>query len=100
MSTWSIQDSASLYGIPSWGRDFVSVSQDGHLLVGPEGRGLAPVDRKHLVDDMQRRGIDLPILIRFPDVLAARVDGLATAFQNAIHDQGYTGMYRGCTPSR
>jgi len=98
MPGWTPQDSAALYGIPNWGRDFVSVGDDGHLRVGPEGRGLPPVDLKLLTDDMQRRGIELPILIRFPDVLAARIDGLAGAFAASIDEHGYAGAYRGVYP--
>lgn len=98
MPTWRPQDSAELYGIPHWGRDFVSVGGDGNLRVGPAGSGLPPVDMKVLVDDLLRRGVDLPILMRFPDVLQWRVDALAGAFQSVIEENEYQGAYRGVYP--
>lgn len=98
MPGWDIQDSSDLYGIPHWGKDFVSVGDNGHLHVGPAGHALPPVDLKLLADDMRARGIDLPILLRFPDVLGARIDTLAGAFAAAIDEYAYTGAYRGVYP--
>jgi arginine decarboxylase len=98
MPGWTVQDSADLYGISHWGREFVSVGADGHLRVGPVDGALPPVDLKVLTDDLRERGIDLPILLRFPDVLGARIDKLAGAFSTAIEEYGYNGAYRGVYP--
>src|SRR5262245_65906819 len=39
-----------------------------------------------------------PLLVRFSDILAARVRGLAEAFERAFSEYGYRGQYRGVYP--
>jgi len=47
---------------------------------------------------MQRRGLRLPLLIRFSDILRTRIEQLAGAFRQAIDENGYRGSYRGVYP--
>jgi len=44
------------------------------------------------------RGIGLPLLIRFGDLLRARIDALHKAFHQAIETCGYAGAYRAVYP--
>jgi len=98
MRRWTIRDSADTYGISHWGADFVHINEAGNLVLAPDGPEGASVDLKVLVDDLQRRGISLPILLRFTDLLHARVRTLATAFEKAFETYGFTGRYRGVYP--
>ncbi len=98
MQTWTTADSAELYGIPNWGRDFLAISPAGHLMVAPRGAAGSKLDLKDLVDDMERRGISLPLLVRFSDLIEARVRVLNEAFQGAIKEYEYKGVYRGVYP--
>ena len=98
MRTWSTSDSAELYGIQNWGREFLRINAQGNLVVAPAGPEGPWADLRALVDDLQRREIGLPILLRFPDVLEARVRTLAEAFHTAIKDYEYGGQYRGVYP--
>ena len=95
---WKIQDSLDLYSIPHWGGGRFSVDAKGHLCLTPEGPEGPAVSLKRLADDLQERGIDLPILVRCSDVLRARIDELNEAFANAIGEYGYRGGYRGVYP--
>jgi arginine decarboxylase len=85
---WKIADSVELYGVESWGRDYFSVNDHGHLVVGSEGGG---VDLKELVDGVTERGIGLPLLIRFSDLLKARIAEIHGAFHQAIEEYEYRG---------
>lgn len=96
--SWTIDDTRDLYGIRSWGRDFVAVNQLGQLEVGPGDGDVPRIDLKALVDEVTERGIDLPLLIRFADLLKARVETLHAAFDRAIREHGYGGEYRGVYP--
>ena len=61
---------------------------------GPPGQ--APecaIDLKQLVDDLQARGIQLPILLRFTDILRHRVSEIHDAFKAAMGEFGYQGDY-------
>ena len=51
------------------------------------------IDLKQLADDLQARGIDLPLLIRFSDILRHRLGDIHDAFQAAIAQHSYTGRY-------
>lgn len=97
MQTWSTRDSAELYGIDYWGREFLRIADNGHLELVPE-QGTASVDLKALVDDLQRRDIGLPILVRFSDMVTARVKQLNESFLSAIASSKYAGAYRGVYP--
>ncbi len=98
MRSWSIQDSIELYNIRNWGRDFFRINESGNIEVTPAGPRSDAVDLKSLIDDLEKRGINLPILVRFTDILKSRIRMLATAFHNAIKYYDYTGRYRGVYP--
>ena len=51
------------------------------------------IDLKSLTDHLMLRGIDLPILIRFSDILKHRLQDIHDAFQAAIAQHGYQGRY-------
>ena len=51
------------------------------------------IDLKELVDNLQLRGIALPILIRFGEILKHRLGEIHQAFANAISENNYKGSY-------
>ena len=95
---WTVEDSLDLYSIPQWGNGYFSVNEKGNLIAQPGGPGTAAVDVKELVDEVRRRGIAPPLLIRFSQILAARVVELNEAFRRAIQEYGYQATYRGVFP--
>lgn len=94
---WSVEDSAELYGVSGWGRDFFSINESGHLCVGDRSK-TSTIDVKALVDEMVERGIDAPLLVRFSDLLRARIDQIHGAFRQAMDEYEYRGAYRGVYP--
>ena len=95
---WTYQDSLALYNVANWGGEFFDVSERGTVRVGPQGDGGSHIDLHSLVLDLKHRGLRTPMLIRFSDILASRVDGINRAFGNAIGEYEYTGRYRGVYP--
>jgi arginine decarboxylase len=95
---WTPADSLDLYNIRGWGNDYFSVSSEGHVVVHPGGWGAPVIDLKELVDEVRERGIGLPLLIRFSEIIKARVVQLNEAFQRAITEYGYKGIYKGVYP--
>ncbi len=98
LRAWTIGDSAELYNIGGWGRDFFSINEAGNVAVTPAGPGTFKIDLKELVDDLRSRGLSLPILIRFSDILKTRLAQLFGAFQQAIVENEYRGSFRGVYP--
>ena len=119
---WSIADSREVYAVRQWGGRYFDINDSGQLVAFPTGPGSSPlaaaslsgatppsvaavgpadlscIDLKELVDEVRQRGIGLPLLIRFPEILKHRIVELNQAFGSAIAEYGYKGNYRGVYP--
>ncbi|MCG8591623.1 MAG: biosynthetic arginine decarboxylase [Proteobacteria bacterium] len=98
MRGWTTRDSLELYNVGAWGAGFFTVNDAGHVEVQPRGKKGPRVDLYELVQDLHRRGFNTPVLVRFSDILASRVEGLAKSFDRAMREYEYTGSYRGVYP--
>src|SRR5262249_53672960 len=76
---WSLADAFETYGVRSWGAGYFGINDKGNVTVHADGNGHA-MDLKELVEEVRRRGIGLPLLIRFTDVLRSRVQHLNESF--------------------
>lgn len=90
---WTTLDAAELYDVASWGKGYFSVGANGNLHVHPTKDPARSIDLKKLVDTLVLRGISLPILIRFGDILRHRLSEIYQAFESAIAEHGYQGQY-------
>ena len=90
---WKTHDAVETYGIRHWSKGYFSINKAGHIAVHPNKRPDQAVDLKELVDQLQARGIQLPILLRFTDILRHRVGEIHDAFRAAIQEFGYQGEY-------
>ena len=98
-TSWTIQDSEELYGINSWGAGYFRINAKGHICVTPSGTEEGPqVDLLELAEDLKDRGIRPPILVRFPDIVKARIQLLNGCFAKAMKEYGYMGRYTGVYP--
>ncbi|HLV61361.1 MAG TPA: biosynthetic arginine decarboxylase [Fredinandcohnia sp.] len=95
---WTLADSIETYEIRTWGHPYFGVNEKGNVVVHPYGPGGPTADLKELVDEVSRRGIGLPLLIRFSDILRRRVQELNEAFARAIEEFDFKGVYRGVYP--
>ena len=95
---WTIEDSEELYRISSWGDPYFSISPDGHLTVSPKGDRGGSLDLFELVEAIKQRNLNLPLLIRFSDILEDRIERLNACFAKAITRYKYNGTYRGVFP--
>jgi arginine decarboxylase len=93
MDQWKIQDAVETYGIRHWSKGYFAVNSHGHVTVHPNKNPDQAIDLKLLVDQLQARGIQLPVLLRFTDILRHRVGEIHEAFKNAIGEFGYQGDY-------
>src|SRR5216110_3818577 len=95
---WTVADSAETFGIKSWSQGYFSINDVGHVVAHPQGPEAGSIDLKELVDEVARRGIGLPLLIRFSDILKSRIVELNETFRRAIAEYGYKGQYKGVYP--
>ena len=94
MERWSIKNSEKLYNIDNWGDGFFSINRKGHLCVHPSPSSKYAIDLRTLVDDLIKRKIKPPILLRFMNVLKGRIDAINRAFSNAIEENDYPAGYQ------
>jgi len=97
-SDWSIEKASQYYNVAGWGAGFFSVNDKGHMVVLPHGQGGPTIDLMDVVEDIKERGIGFPAVVRFMDVLRARVRIINETFAKAIVDNGYAGRYFGVYP--
>ncbi len=90
---WTTTEASELYDVASWGKGYFSVGTNGHVLVHPTKEANRSIDLKQLVDTLQWRGISLPILIRFADILKHRLGEIHQAFDSSMREHGYQGRY-------
>ncbi len=86
-----IEQTTELYGIENWGAGYFGVNRKGNLIVySPENENLT-ADVKEIIDDLRKRGIDTPVLLRFPQLLFGQIRKLQTAFRKSIKEFEYEG---------
>ncbi|HTB18820.1 MAG TPA: biosynthetic arginine decarboxylase [Bryobacteraceae bacterium] len=91
---WTVTDASELYDVASWGKGYFSVGANGHLWVHPSKDATRSIDLRELIEKLELRGIGLPILIRFAEILKHRLGEMYQAFQSAISEHNYKGEYR------
>ncbi|MGM9859828.1 MAG: biosynthetic arginine decarboxylase [Muribaculaceae bacterium] len=88
MRKWRIEDSAELYNINGWGRNYFSINDKGHVVVTPRA-GYAPVDLRDVMDELKIKDISAPVLLRFPDILDNRIEKISRCFAQAGETYDY-----------
>jgi arginine decarboxylase len=98
MTNWTTDRAKLTYAIPHWSNGYVDVADNGHLLMRPRGNEGPSLDLAAIVDKATSEGLRLPLLVRFPDILADRLARLQQAFAKAIDDVDYAGAYTAIYP--
>jgi len=99
MHGWTVRDSLELYNVGSWGAGYFGIGEHGHVRVQADGRADGRhIDLLDLVENLRRRGLRTPMLLRFSDVLAHRIGDLAGSFQRTMQEYGYGGRLRSVFP--
>jgi arginine decarboxylase len=91
---WSINDSAKIYNLDNWGADLFSINKKGNVCVHPSSNSKSAIDLRVLVDDLIKRKIKPPILLRFMDILQGRIASINRVFKNAIAENDYPARYQ------
>ncbi len=95
---WTVEDSNKLYSVEDWGAGYFHINQKGNISVTPTDDPSKAIDLKTVIDDVRARGIEIPTLIRFQDILRSRVKEINESFRQAIREFNYQGQYTGVFP--
>lgn len=86
-----IEKTIETYGIDNWGAGYFGVNRKGNLIVrAPENENLT-ADVHEIIDDLSKRGVTTPVLLRFPQLLFGQIRKLQTAFRKSIKEFEYEG---------
>ncbi|MGB4600489.1 MAG: arginine decarboxylase [Trichlorobacter sp.] len=94
MERWSINESTKVYNVDNWGADLFSINKKGNICVHPSSNSKNAIDLRVLVDDLIKRKIKPPILLRFMDVLQGRIASINRVFRSAIAENDYPAKYQ------
>ncbi len=98
MKPWGVSDSLKLYQVENWGNQYFNINPGGNLNVHPrQGHGPG-IDVMKVVEEAAAQGLEMPLLIRFQDIIRHRVILLNETFRKAIAEAGYLGKYQGVYP--
>ena len=83
------------YGISRWGDGLIGVLANGNVcLHDPLNTNASPVDLAEVIQKLERRGIQTPVLLRVSNFLEHRIRAINEGFRKAIDQVGYQGDYR------
>ncbi|REK07336.1 MAG: biosynthetic arginine decarboxylase [Acidobacteria bacterium] len=90
--SWTVQRSEDLYGTNRWSNGYFTISEGGQLHCHPRGRNASPHSSSlvEVVREAELRGYDLPLLVRFGEILEHRIEEIAAAFRTAIAENSYS----------
>lgn len=92
--TWTVQDAIELYNINRWSEGYFTVNENGETVVGAESQ----TSLKDIALAAKAKGLQLPLLVRFPHILHDRVAQITDAFKSAIENEQYTNTYQPLYP--
>ncbi|WP_374041518.1 arginine decarboxylase [Vibrio diabolicus] len=84
------------YNVHYWSQGFYGIDDQGEVYVSP----VSPrSDRAHqipfsaIVNELEAKQLNLPVLVRFPQIVHQRVHGICHAFNQAIEEYQYPNKY-------
>src|SRR5580692_2008862 len=95
---WDLQLARGMYNIHRWGAKYFDINDAGHVVATPLQEAGVAVDITDVIEEAKGRGLKMPMLIRFQDILRHRVESINLAFRNSIAEFNYQGSYRGVFP--
>jgi len=97
---WSVEDSVETYRINEWGAGYFGVDSEGHVVVTPSGASdpSASIRLSEVVKGLAERGVKMPVLLRFSEILDSQIRCLNESFAEAMGEYGYQNGYRGVYP--
>lgn len=99
MARIPLEEALDYYGIPHWGGGYFGINPDGELTVRPTRDPAREIALPALVREARSRGLETPLIFRFPQILGKKVEELAGAFKNAIEEFNFKGAeYRPIFP--
>ncbi|MBD3335487.1 MAG: biosynthetic arginine decarboxylase, partial [Candidatus Eisenbacteria bacterium] len=89
----TIRRMRALYGTDNWGQGYFDINRSGRLVVLPD-LDETEADVWEIYHEARRRGLNPPLLLRFPQILDNQVSRLYEAFDKSRREFSYSAPYR------
>ncbi|NOI14473.1 biosynthetic arginine decarboxylase [Vibrio hepatarius] len=81
------------YNVQHWSQGFYGIDNQGEVYVSPAFGQDHQVPLSRIVTQLEQHQLNLPVLVRFPQILHQRVHGICHAFNQAIDEYQYQNNY-------
>ncbi len=81
------------YNVHYWSQGFYGIDDQGEVYVSPRSNRAHQISFSAIVKELEAKQLNLPVLVRFPQIVHQRVHGLCDAFNQAIEDYQYPNKY-------
>ncbi|HET8900207.1 MAG TPA: biosynthetic arginine decarboxylase [Rhodanobacteraceae bacterium] len=98
MSSWNTERARATWSITNWSGGYFDVGPDGGIEVRPQGADGGRFSLPAVVRAACAEGLRLPLLVRFPEILADRLTRVQDAFARAMQTHAYAGGYTAVYP--
>lgn len=99
LGRWNKEKSEELYGIKNWGAGYFSISDKGEVVVNPnKDDDSSAISIMDIISGVLDRGLEMPVLLRFENLLDSQISYLNDSFRKAMDELNYKGEYRGVYP--
>jgi len=99
LGRWTKEKSEELYGIKNWGAGYFSISDKGEVMVNPyKDNEASAISLMDIISGIKERGLDMPVLLRFENILDSQISYLNNSFAEAMKKLEYKNVYRGVYP--
>src|SRR5690554_2912013 len=99
MSNPNASPAHKIYNITQWSDGYIGVNPEGEVVIRPNrGKSEAEINLPELTRSLVDSGLQLPVLIRFTDILHDRVNKLCNAFNKVAAEHSYKGQYTAVYP--
>jgi len=97
----SLEQAVQTYGVEHWGAGYFGINKQGHLIVRVSKDDSRVADVKEIVDHLVGENkVRLPILLRFPQLIASQVRALRDSFLQASREFGYSAPHLAVYPMK
>lgn len=81
------------YNVHYWSQGFYGIDDKGEVYVSPTNEKAHQVPLSNIVSQLEAKDLNLPVLVRFPQILHQRVHNVCQAFNQAIEEYQYQNKY-------
>ncbi|MBW6450083.1 biosynthetic arginine decarboxylase, partial [Vibrio parahaemolyticus] len=81
------------YNVHYWSQGFYGIDDQGEVYVSPRSDRAHQIPFSAIVNELEAHQLNLPVLVRFPQIVHQRVHGICHAFNQAIEEYQYPNKY-------